>query len=279
MLTINEIEDFKLFGMSHIKKALDTETLVELQNMVDEIEVRALNRQNEELFKDCNFSLELFRPVLHRIKNINRHGSLSLLNLLMHNKVIVNSLCSPDAVLTGDMVIFKRLSCAQEIPWHQDIVECNADNSIITLGIYLDDSPVGEGNVQFVPGTHTEKQDVCQIAHGNNQPEGVIEFDVKAGDIVVHNPMVLHRSGTMVEQHRRRTLYLEFRSQSNIQSHADWPSQFLAARQQLMSLAKQYQNELVTQPDLIDEAEYRLRLEQIYAVKLPPLPANYCQCS
>lgn len=279
-ISTQQIIDFSEQGVLHLKQAWDKKMLADLQGIVDSLEKLALSRENLSLFKDCNVSLDLFTPVLDRIKYVYRHAPLPLLSVLTDEKVtkIVSALCANDALLTADMVIFKRLSCNAEIPWHQDFIENNTDNSIITIGIYLDDSPVGEGNVQFVSGTHTEKQDVCQVAHGNNQPEEVIEFDAKAGDIVVHNPMVLHRSGTMLGQQRRRTLYLEFRSQSNIQSHADWPPEFLAARQQLMSLAKQYQSELATQPDLINEAKYRLKLEQIYAIKLPPLPANYCQC-
>ncbi|WP_435275342.1 phytanoyl-CoA dioxygenase family protein [Psychrobium sp. nBUS_13] len=278
MITKAQIKQFHNNGVLHLKNVMDKQQLALLRDIADSLEKQALSRQNKPLFDDSNISLELFTPVLHRIKHIHRHAPLSLLALLTSDQLnhIKSVLCSEDALPTAEMMIFKQALSQAEIPWHQDFIESSSANSIITIGIYLDDSQVGDGNVQFIPGTHNEKQDICRFIHGEKSLGELTEFDVQAGDIIVHNPMVVHRSGLMQQHQKRRTLYYEFRTQENIQSQSSWPAEFLDVRKKLMAVAEQYVKEAALSVSNDEVNMYQYVVEEIFQVKTPPIPANYC---
>ncbi len=280
MITKEQIKQFHNNGVLHLKNVMDKQQLALLRDIADSLEKQALSRQNKPLFDDSNISLELFTPVLHRIKHIHRHAPLSLLALLTSDQLnhIKSVLCSEDALPTAEMMIFKQALSQAEIPWHQDFIESSSTHSIITIGIYLDDSQVGDGNVQFIPGTHNEKQDICGLIHGGKPLGQLTEFDVQAGDIVVHNPMVVHRSGLMQQHEKRRTLYYEFRTLENIKSQDTWPAEFIEMRQQLMNLAENYTNVITRQSKEVGELCIQESINDIFEITLSNIPANYCQC-
>ncbi|WP_150139031.1 phytanoyl-CoA dioxygenase family protein [Candidatus Enterovibrio escicola] len=280
MITKEQIQYFHHNGVLHLKNAIDTRQLALLKVMADSLEKEALSRQNKPLFDDSNISLELFTPVLHRIKHIHRHAPSSLLGFSASQpiKSIKSVLCSEDALLTAEMMIFKHALCQAEIPWHQDFIESYCPNSIITIGIYLDDSQIGDGNVQFLPGTHLKKQDICSLVHGNQSLGEPLEFDVKAGDIVVHNPMVIHRSGLMQQNDKRRTLYYEFRTVENIQSQDTWPTEFIVMRERFMDIADNYANNITQKRWDRNDGRIQESTNEIFGITLPHIPANYCLC-
>lgn len=280
MITKEQIQYFHHNGVLHLKNAIDTKQLALLQVMADSLEKQALSRKNKLLFDDSNISLELFTPVLHRIKHIHRHMPSSLLGFSASEpiKSIKSALCSQDALLTAEMIIFKQALSQTEIPWHQDFIESCRFNSTITIGIYLDDSQIGDGNVQFLEGTHLEKQDICGLVHGNKALGEFTEFDVKAGDIVVHNPMVVHRSGLMRQNDKRRTLYYEFRTVENIQSQETWPTEFIVMRERFMKIADNYANNITQKRWDRDDARTQESTNEIFDITLPSIPANYCLC-
>lgn len=280
MITKEQIQYFHNNGVLHLKNAVDETQLALLQTMASSLEKQALSRQNKPLFDDSNISLELFTPVLHRIKHIHRHAPLSLLSFLTSEPIndIKSRLCGEDALPTAEMMIFKQAISQAEIPWHQDFIESCRPNSIITIGIYLDDSKIGDGNVQFIPGTHYEKQDICGLIHGNKSLGEITEFDVQAGDIVVHNPMVVHRSGLMQQNDKRRTLYYEFRTLENIRSQNTWPSEFIGMRRQLMNLVENHINSITRQGREESARCIQESINEIFEITLSNIPANYCQC-
>ena len=86
---------------------------------------------------------------------------------------------------------------------------------MLNVGIHLDDTPFENGGLRVLPGTH--KQGVLRLLFGkkyfidNNPDRREIGFDIKAGDLTVHDGRLWHRvqqSPLQGESSRRRVMYI-----------------------------------------------------------------------
>ncbi len=228
----------------------------------------------EELGKDFYCLKQNSDNYLCRIMHFHRYASQETLRLMGHPQInsIVSQLCGESFILTADMMIFKHQNCNARIPWHQDFVDNLNIDRIITIGIYLDDSYSNDGGVRFIRGSHKERQNICKFEHKNGHLNDLITLNVEAGDIVIHDPMIVHSSEIMLDQKLRRTLYYEFRSERDVKSRASWPESFLENRKKLYKLAQKAYIEKLPRQD------FNKTILQCYESKLPIIPPNYCSC-
>jgi phytanoyl-CoA hydroxylase len=86
---------------------------------------------------------------------------------------------------------------------------------MLNVGIHLDDCPFENGGLRILPGTH--KQNMMKLLFGkkyfidNNPDRREIGFDLKAGDLTVHDGRLWHRaqqSPHYGEASRRRVMYV-----------------------------------------------------------------------
>ena len=86
---------------------------------------------------------------------------------------------------------------------------------MLNVGIHLDDTPFENGGLRVLPGTH--KQGMLRLLFGkkyfidNNPDAREIGFDIKAGDLTVHDGRIWHRaqqSPLYGEASRRRVMYV-----------------------------------------------------------------------
>ncbi len=143
-----------------------------------------------------------------RVNDLMRYYPEDVISLLASDPImeIAYKLCGEDAVPLSCDLLIKRSDPLSIINWHQDVVH-SRDFPFIVIGIYLDDSNLNDGPLNVLKGSHFEKQNISQPdQHATPQ-----EIPAKAGDIIIHDAMALHRSDIKKEPGKRRTIYVEMR--------------------------------------------------------------------
>ncbi|MCA8992928.1 MAG: phytanoyl-CoA dioxygenase family protein [Planctomycetaceae bacterium] len=133
-------------------------------------------------------------------------------------------------------VLFKHQHPHPVVKWHQDAPHSRT-SPYVNVGIYLDDAPVGDGCLSCVPGTQHSVVDVAGLARefGWNIP-GAIEVPVAAGDILVHDIMLLHGSQPKRKPGVRRTVYVELRPCTGITDSGSQSERWIDLRKQWMKM-------------------------------------------
>ena len=177
--------------------------------------------------------------VLWRIDYIHDKGEPVTLELLGSPAVlgIAESLAGPDFVPTYESMVLKAAGDGAPVSWHQDAVHARR-HRLFNVDVYLDDSRAGAGALHVIPGSQVRRTDACALAetHGWELP-GAIEVELEAGDVLVHDDMVVHGSPPAFGNALRRTIYLEFRAARSILEDGPWTPDWMDARLRLVPLA------------------------------------------
>ncbi|WP_375430814.1 phytanoyl-CoA dioxygenase family protein [uncultured Friedmanniella sp.] len=177
--------------------------------------------------------------VMYRIDYLHAKGRAESLALLGAPEMlgIAESLCGPSFVPTYESLVFKNEGDGAPIPWHQDAVHPRR-HRIVNVDVYLDSSRAGEGALRVVPGSQTQKNDVCLVRdeHGWTPP-GAVQVELEPGDVLLHDVMVVHGSEPVRDNPLRRTIYYEFRPAEQILSEGPWDRDWVDARMRLMPVA------------------------------------------
>lgn len=117
----------------------------------------------------------------------------------------------------------KEAGEARTVPWHQDATYWPLTPSrTITVWLAIDDSDVGNGGLQIIPGTHKNVLGYEQIdknATGNvlskqildiNQYGDPITIELKAGQASIHPDLMAHGSSGNASNRRRCGLTLRY---------------------------------------------------------------------
>lgn len=276
-----QINDFNHHGYLLLEQVFDSQAVNALRQYADKAEQQALRAlKNNSAGKDFVFSMTFFTSYLNRLLHFHRYGGEHSLFALGHPRLLgaAQSLCGDDFVPTIDMMIFKHCHNHAQIPWHQDLIYPSEQYNVATFGIYLDDSQPDNGAVQVLPGSQKQKHDICEIM-ANPQPDAVT-LCAKAGDVLIHNPMMVHRSGPMSTGEKRRTLYYEFRPLAHVKQEPQWTDALLTRRLNLLQQAnEQYRQQFDPQPPFILPhigSHPPMSLAELYAEPLPFNSANIC---
>ncbi|MEU6405898.1 phytanoyl-CoA dioxygenase family protein [Streptomyces sp. NPDC046985] len=150
---------------------------------------------------------------------------------------VAESLAGPNFVPTYESLVFKEKGDGAAIPWHQDAVHPRS-HRIFNVDVYLDASRAGEGALRVIPGSQKQKADVCVLAEefGWNPPEAVT-VEMRPGDVLVHDVMLVHGSEAVLGNRLRRTLYYEFRPAEQILGEGPWDREWVDARLRLLPVA------------------------------------------
>ena len=175
-------------------------------------------------------------PAVIRINFLHDKGAGESLALLGSPQVMgaAESLCGADAVTVYESLFVKGREAGSAVRWHQDATHSRSAR-VITLGVYLDDSRVGSGALRVIPGTQTATQDICAVTAGNRAyPDGAIDVEADAGDIVIHDAMLVHCSPPSADCGARRTVYFEFRAGGQVAAEGPWDEAWVRTRMRLM---------------------------------------------
>jgi hypothetical protein len=134
-------------------------------------------------------------------------------------------------------MVFKQKGDGEAIEWHQDAVHPRR-HRIFNFDLYLDSSKSGAGALRVIPGSHMQAQDVCKLTdEWQWNPPGVVEVEVEAGDVLLHDVMLVHGSPRIEGRALRRTIYYEFRAAEEILEDGPWDRDWIDRRMRLVPLA------------------------------------------
>lgn len=221
-------------------------------------------------------------PVLERVDKLLEHEADCVIDLLALPSMmgIARDLCGRGCVPIEMDLLLKRQHPNGYVIWHQG-AQHSRRWPYLNVGVYLDDAPISDGCVRYVPGTHESKQDICALAtaHGWDIP-GSVDAPVSAGDILVQDMMVLHCSLPKRRPGTRRTLYVELRPSHAIVGDDSQSAAWAELRQRWMAMVVaraapgMWPNDW--DADLPPAGAIESEVAAIAARWEPPLPAHYC---
>lgn len=146
---------------------------------------------------------------------------------------IAESLCGEDFFPVQDFIVIKTLGDQNEVKWHQDVITA-AHEKTIMIGFYLDPTNDENGALRVIPSSHKSNLSICELQKMEYQ-----SLDMEAGDVLIHNLKIAHSSGTLTTFPKRRVIYFEFMSASEIRQEQIYSDTFIKERTSLIPNAIQ----------------------------------------
>ncbi len=129
----------------------------------------------------------------------------------------VESLLGPDLVLVGTYAIAKTPRRGLDVRWHQDAQYFPLEPmEVTTLWLAVDDSNLGNGCMQVVPGSHRERvihdhtysdawgrETTLPLSLVNEASAPRVPIELPAGTFSLHDPYIVHGSGPNHSAQRR----------------------------------------------------------------------------
>ena len=154
---------------------------------------------------------------------------------------IAERFIGPNIALFASHYISKPPSDGQAVLWHQDGSYWPLDPmEVVTLWLAVDDSTPENGCMRVIPGTHTmelhqmqRRTDIPNVLNSGMEAELVdeskaVDFVLKAGDVSVHHPNIIHGSNPNTSAKRRCGLTIRYiPTSTRITSAKPWPCAFL----------------------------------------------------
>jgi ectoine hydroxylase-related dioxygenase (phytanoyl-CoA dioxygenase family) len=285
-LSQKQIQRFDQQGYLHLSNCFDCSIMQHLRDDADRVASNSfVALKNNTISKDHAFTLRYFKTYLNRITSFHLYADAHSLSFMGCPQVLAmaQSLCGRDVIPTVDMLILKNQGDELDLPWHQDLIYNVNKFRVIAVGIYLDDAVIGQGALKFISNSQHQKHDIQALV--DDKTNEIIEIPAKAGDIVIHNPMLVHCSDKLIGQVQRRTLYYEFRPIQQVIEDGHWQPKVIKARQDLLNHAinayhQNYCDPLVCNSFCKDSSSalnQRHNLSKIYRHIVPTGNANFSQ--
>lgn len=239
-ITDDDIQFFDDYGYLHISGALQPNEVSALQSesqrLIDRI------RSGEEEDRWTNRGPE---GIPYYLTYLHSHPNEVSLKLLAHPTILdlAERMVGPDFVPTYESLVFKLPEAGSSVPWHRD---ANSDHPgtgrrIFNVDIYLDDSTVENSCVWVVPGSQKWSQEridaMLEQAKTAFELPGAVPAEMRPGDILLHDIMVLHGSTENRSRALRRVIYYEFRSASHIREAGWWEEEWIGKRLNMLQAA------------------------------------------
>ncbi|MFN8354870.1 MAG: phytanoyl-CoA dioxygenase family protein [Spirosomataceae bacterium] len=190
---------------------------------------------------------------------------------------IAEAICGVDFFPIQEFAVIKHLGDNNPVLWHQDVANRSISKTFM-LGIYLDAANEENGALRIIPQSHKSKLPICEL-----QKMPYESIDMQAGDVLIHDLMLVHSSGILTTFPKRRVIYFEFMSSTLAIQEQIYPEAMINNRLALLALALEaYQK---THPDSShfdwqypNKNAYILEntLASIYESPSYIKPANYC---
>lgn len=225
-------------GFCLIAEGISKNLLQRLRAIADEIERDALacyssgNPMSGACVIDDPAGLRLMR-----FDDLHLKYTSDLLDLLASSTILklIKEFSGATSVVLQTDILYKHQHPHPVVKWHQDAPH-SRNYPYLNVGIYLDDANLNDGCLSFVPKTQHEIQDLYELEskYGWNPP-GVVQQPAKAGDILIHDTMILHSSAPKRSKGVRRTIYIEVRPLEAVLEDRVQDEKWAMLRKQLMN--------------------------------------------
>lgn len=153
---------------------------------------------------------------------------------------VAEQFIGPDIALFASHYISKPPFDGQPVLWHQDGCYWPLEPmEVVTLWLAVDDATPENGCMRVIPGTHRmqlqelkPREDVANVLNSEIDPARVdethaVDVILKAGDVSVHHPNIIHGSNANTSPHRRCGLTIRYIPTTTRITPTPWPSAFL----------------------------------------------------
>lgn len=156
---------------------------------------------------------------------------------------IAEQFIGPNIALFASHYIAKPPYDGQPVLWHQDGTYWPLDPmEVVTLWLAVDDSTPENGCLRVLPGTQNsrlmnideyEHPDIPNVLDSGISPASLdeskaVDIILKAGDVSIHHPTLIHGSNANNSAKWRRGLTIRYiPSSTRIVTEGQWPSAFL----------------------------------------------------
>ena len=223
MLTDAQIAQYRDDGYILLEDALDAPTLAELQAVTAAIVTSAAGLADHTDILDLEAS---HRPDAPRVRRIKRpHLAHPFYRELAAHPAIMAALTpligADIRLRAGGKINMKAASYGAPVEWHQDwAFYPHTNQSVLAVGILLDDMDADNGPLQVLPGSH--KGPVYNHhSHGafcgaiDAEQEGLDvsnarELQGRAGSLSIHHARLVHGSALNRSNRERRVLFYEY---------------------------------------------------------------------
>ena len=220
MLDATQIEGYERDGYLTVDNVLTVDELEELRHVTDEFVEKSRNvGSNDEIF-DLEPGHRAESPSLRRIKHpISRHPVYA--KYARHDPIldIVECLLGPNLRYHNNKLNMKNPADGSAVQWHQDwAFYPHTNDSILEVGIALDDMTADNGALMVIPGSHRGRtwdhhQDgvfVGGITDPAFHTDGAVPVKVNAGGITLHHVRMVHGSKPNRSDRPRRMFFVGF---------------------------------------------------------------------
>lgn len=239
MLSEQQIASFRQNGFLHIPNAINPRELDGIRQWVDSV-IADPQGQPEHIKQDLKYGAIIGEGVgqgekLCRIE-YTFHKDPRFLALLAHPQIlnVASSLHPAPVVVTWEDMVIKTPHSGFAVAWHQDLLYQSTKEPVFSIGIYLDDSD--DDPLQFIPGTQVlgPLSDAQRTALVQERKSEIVKRPAHAGDLLIHNVLMVHGSEPNDSSRYRRALYFEFRTVSQVRNDSPWDEAWLQKRLQLV---------------------------------------------
>jgi hypothetical protein len=215
------------------------------------------------------------------LENICSKGDLSCLALLGFSPIlaIAEQICGDDFFMIQEFAVIKNLGDNLPVLWHQDMVNYRK-GKCFTMGIYLDDADENDGALCVIPESHLSNLPICEI-----MDRDFIQIPVKAGDVLIHDMMLAHKSEPLQKNKLRRVIYFEFLSTAQVRLEAIYTEELIERRTKLIPAAILKYKEFFPNETSFDyknssnfsgNQSLEETVQEIYAEPIRARPSAYC---
>ena len=211
-------------GYVVVRNVLDSDLIGEASNHVEWLMKNNPGRRPEQLWQD----LVANDPFWVRLISDDR-----LLD-------VAQEFIGPNIALFASHYLSKPPRDGMPVLWHQDGSYWPLDPlQVVTLWLAVDDSTPDNGCMRVIPKTHHLglqqlhlRQDIKSVLSSEIDPKFVdeskaVDVILKAGDVSVHHPNIIHGSNANNSPKRRAGLTIRYIPTSTRITKTPWPCDFL----------------------------------------------------
>lgn len=224
-LTAQQVSHYRDEGYILVEDLVPPDAIKELRSEIERLlELAATRTEHDDMF-DFEESHSVSQPRVRRIKEPWRHSDV-FLRLLSHPKLLsaCRQLLGTKDLRRGAMKInLKAPGYGSPVQWHQDwAFYPHTNDSILAMGICLDDVVEDNGPLLAMPGTHrgpiySHHQQASNVFVGGLDPiEAGLDFVCgsrmlcgDAGSVSFHHVRLVHGSALNHSGQPRRIVFLE----------------------------------------------------------------------
>ena len=223
MLTAAQIRQYKEDGYTFAKGVLEPHVLQKLRDVTDRIVESAANVTEHTSVLDLETSHTPEQPHVRRIKqpHLVANFSRDLAGYQPIMDVLVPLMGEHIRLRAGGKINIKAPAYGSPVEWHQDwAFYPHTNQSVLAIGILLDDMTEQNGPLQVVPGTHKgpvldhhSNGAFCGAINGTDAGLDVsdaVTVTGRAGDMSVHHARLIHGSAMNTSEKPRRVLFFEY---------------------------------------------------------------------